>query len=76
MTDARRSPHFEAIPRDTTPEAMAKRFEVLPRMGGADRAGMTFELSDNLHSLVAAGVRRRRPDWKEQAVERETVRFY
>jgi len=75
MTEDRTSPRFDIVPRDTTPEAMVKQFEVLRRMGVAGRAAMTFEFSDNLRSLVAVGVRHRRPDWKKQTIEREVVRL-
>jgi hypothetical protein len=60
---------------DTTPEAMAKQVEVLRRMGLAGRAAMTFELSDNLRSIVEAGVRLRHPDWDRGLVGREVLRL-
>lgn len=61
--------------QDTTPEALAKQFEILRRLGPAGRAAMTFELTDNLRSLVEAGVRHRHPDWDDRTVEREVVRL-
>jgi hypothetical protein len=60
---------------DTTAEALAVQFQVLRRMGPADRLAMTFDLSDNLRSLVAAGVRHRHPHWDDQTVEREVIRL-
>ena len=60
---------------DTTPEAMAKQVEVLRRIGLTGRAAMTFELSDNLRSIVEAGVRYRHADWNSRAVEREVLRL-
>jgi hypothetical protein len=36
---------------------------------------MMFELSDNLRSLVEAGVRHRHPRWDDRAVEREVTRL-
>jgi hypothetical protein len=60
---------------DTTPEARAKQFEVLRRIGPAGRAAMTFELGDNLRSLVRAGVRYRHPRWDDRTVEREVIRL-
>ncbi len=62
-------------PRDTTPEAMLKQIEVLRRLGPAGRAAMTFELSDNVRSLVEAGVRSRHPDWDTDTVNREVIRI-
>jgi hypothetical protein len=66
---------YEMTFEDTTPEALAKQFEVLRRIGPAGRAAMTFELSDNLRCLVEAGVRHRHPQWDDPAVEREVVRL-
>lgn len=63
------------LPRDTTVEAMAKEFEVLRRISPAGRLAMAFELSDNLRSLVEAGVRYRHPRWDDGAVEREVMRL-
>ena len=60
---------------DTTPEALAKQFEVLRRISPADKAAMTFELSDNVRCFVEAGVRHRHPQWDDRMVEREVVRL-
>ncbi|MBN1506717.1 MAG: hypothetical protein JW955_07715 [Sedimentisphaerales bacterium] len=60
---------------DTTPEARAKQFEVLRRIGPSGRAAMTFELGDNLRSLVKAGVRYRHPHWDDRTVEGEVIRL-
>jgi len=62
-------------PRDTTPDATARQFEILRRIGPTGRAAMTFELGDNLRSLVRAGVRHRHPDWDDRTVEREVIRL-
>jgi hypothetical protein len=59
---------------DTTAEATAKLTEVLRRVGPAGRAAMTFELSDNLRSIVEAGVRLRHPDWDSRSVRRQVYR--
>ncbi|MBP7051533.1 MAG: hypothetical protein KBE65_11005 [Phycisphaerae bacterium] len=60
---------------DTTPEAMAVQLQVLRRIGPTGRLAMTFELSDNLRSLVAAGIRYRHPQWDDRTIERETIRL-
>jgi hypothetical protein len=60
---------------DTTPEALAVQFQVLRRIGPAGRLAMMFDLSDNLRSLVEAGVRHRHPDWDDRTVEREVIRL-
>lgn len=60
---------------DTTAEALAVQLRILRRLGPAGRLAMTFELSDNLRSLVAAGVRHRHPDWDETRVKHEMFRL-
>ena len=66
---------IEGIPRDTTRDAFLRQLEVLRRLGTEGRAAMTFELSDNVRSLVEAGVRHRHPHWDDQTVEREVIRL-
>ena len=63
------------IPADTTIEAARKQFEILRRLGPEVRAKMAFELSDNLRSLVEAGVRLRHGDFDEQRVQQEVLRL-
>jgi hypothetical protein len=60
---------------DTTAEALAVQFRVLRRLGPAGRLAMMFELSDNMRSLVEAGVRHRHPDRDNRTVEREVIRL-
>jgi hypothetical protein len=59
---------------DTTPDALAVQLQVLRRIGPAGRLAMAFELSDNVRSLVEAGVRNRHPDWDDPTIEREVIR--
>ncbi|GAG30793.1 unnamed protein product [marine sediment metagenome] len=66
---------MDAIPSDTTIEAARKQFEILRRLGPEARLKMAFELSDNLRSLVEAGVRQRHPDFDEQRVQQEVLRL-
>jgi hypothetical protein len=60
---------------DTTADALAVQIRALRRIGPGGRAAMMFELSDNLRSLVEAGVRHRHPRWDDRAVEREVTRL-
>jgi len=60
---------------DTTSEALAVQYRALRSIGMTGRIAMTFELSDNMRSMVAAGVRYRHPQWDEQTVEREVLRL-
>jgi DNA-binding HxlR family transcriptional regulator len=66
---------MDAIPLDTTIDAARKQFEILRRLGPEVRLKMAFELSDNLRSLVEAGVRQRHPDFDEQRVQQEVLRL-
>lgn len=61
------------IPADTTIEAARKQFEILRRLDAETRLKMAFELSDNLRSIVEAGVRLRHGDWDEQKINRQVV---
>ena len=51
------------IPSDTTIEAAVRQFEILRKLDINARAEMTFQLSNNLHRIVEAGVRQRHPDY-------------
>lgn len=63
------------IPADTTIEAARKQFEILRRLGPEARLKMAFEMSNNLHSIVEAGVRKRHPDYDEQKTRQEVLRL-
>ena len=51
------------LPRDTQADSARKQFDVLKKMDISARAEMTFQLSDNLRSIVKAGIRQRHPDY-------------
>ena len=55
---------------DTTPEALAKQFEILRRISPADKLAMTFEFIDNVRQRCKAGILHRHPDWDEDQVQR------
>ena len=61
------------IPADTTIEAVRKQVEILRRIGPEARLKMAFELSDNLRSIVEAGVRGRHRDYNERQIKREVL---
>lgn len=63
------------IPADTSIEAARKQFEILRRMDAETRLKMAFELSDNIRSIVEAGVRLRCPQYDEQKVNRQVMRL-
>jgi len=66
---------MNTIPPDTTPDAAIKQLEILQRLDINARAGMTFQLSDNLRRTVEAGVRQRHPDWGQEEVKRAVLRL-
>lgn len=63
------------IPVDTSIEAARKQFEILRRLDAETRVKMSFEMSDNLRSIVEAGIRLRYPQYDEQKVNRQVVRL-
>jgi hypothetical protein len=66
---------MDAIPADTTVEAAREQFEILRRLDAETRLKMAFELSDNLRSIVEAGVRLRHPQYDEQQINRQVIRL-
>jgi hypothetical protein len=50
-------------PRDTSPDAFAVQIAQLRMAGPAARLAMAAEMSDAVHDLAAAGVRRRHPEY-------------
>ncbi len=66
---------MNAIPADTTVDAARKQFEILRRLGAQTRVKMAFELSDNLRSIVEAGVRLRHGDYDEQKIKQQVLRL-
>ena len=66
---------MNAIPADTTVDAARKQFEILRRLGAQTRIKMAFELSDNLRSIVEAGVRLRHGDYDEQKIKQQVLRL-
>ncbi|AQQ70263.1 hypothetical protein SMSP2_00607 [Limihaloglobus sulfuriphilus] len=56
------------IPKDTSKDAYLKQIEVLRKIGPQRRAEMVIELSDNLRSIVEAGIRNRHPEYTDQQV--------
>ena len=66
---------MNAIPSDTTIDALRKQFEILERLGIEGRAEMTFELSDNLRQITESGVRQRHPEYNDREVRRGVLRI-
>ncbi len=66
---------YDPIPLDTTAEAARVQYKRLREMGTAERAAMTFELNDFMHSMTEQGVRNRHPDYDEESVRRALIRL-
>lgn len=66
---------MNTIPADTTVEAVRKQFEILRRLEPEVRLKMAFEMSDNLRSIIEAGVRGRHPDYNEQKIKQGVLRL-
>ena len=66
---------MDANPKDTTVEAAVEQVRILREMGIEGRAAMTFQLSDNLHKTIEAGVRHRHPDFDDRAVRLAVLRL-
>ena len=61
------------LPRDTSDDAIRAQHQALRRLGLAGRAAMTFELGDNLRTLLKIGIRLHHPEWNEQQVQAAVV---
>jgi hypothetical protein len=67
--------NYSAIPRDTTVDAFWVQVDVLRRLGIEGRARMTFELCEQLRSIVATGIRSRHPDYSDDQVRLAGIRL-
>ena len=56
------------LPCDTHAESAMMQFNVLKKMDISARAEMTFQLSDNLHSIVRAGIKHRHPNYTDRQI--------
>ncbi len=54
---------------DTAKDSAVKQFDVLQKMDVSARAAMTFELSDNLRSILEAGIHQRHPDYCDDDIK-------
>jgi hypothetical protein len=60
--------------KDTSVEAARVYFAVLRRLSMSGRARQLVELNDTLRNLLAAGIRSRHPEYREDQVRRAVVR--
>lgn len=61
------------FPGDTTPEALAVEYNVLLSLSMQNKAKMTFELSDNIRDITAAGIRAANPKYTDRQLRRELI---
>jgi hypothetical protein len=65
---------MNAIPADTTVEAVRKQFEILRRLTPQKRALISFEISDNIRQNVIAGIKKLHPDFTDTQIKKELLR--
>ena len=59
----------KTIPSDTAQDSAVKQFDVLKKIDINARAAMTFELSDNLRSILEAGIHLRHPNYCDDDIK-------
>ena len=59
----------KSIPSDTVQDSAVKQFNILQKMDVNARAAMTFELSNNLRSILEAGIHQRHPDYCDDDIK-------
>ena len=62
-------------PLDTSKEAQKIQREALRKLTPNQRIKMVFELTDELYSIIVAGIRARHPEFTEEDVIRERNRI-
>lgn len=63
-------------PPDTTPEAAEVQLRIYRRMSPGDRLRQALELTGISRRLLAAGVRRRHPEYDDEQVRLATIRIW
>ena len=63
------------LPRDTSRDCAARQLAALKKMDISERAEMTFQLSDNLRSIVVSGIRHRHQDYNQEQVTKALLRL-
>ena len=61
--------------RDTDPAAQKAQLTALRDLGLEGRARLTFELNEDLRSVIRAGIRWRHPDYDAEQVHRAFLRI-
>jgi hypothetical protein len=61
--------------RDTTPTAEAVQTSIHRRLTGAERLGLALEMSLTARALSLTRLRREHPDWTDDQLTRELLRY-
>ena len=61
------------LPHDTQEDSAGRQFDVLRKMDINARAEMTFQLSDNLRSIVESGIHQRHPDYNQDEIKQAVL---
>ena len=61
------------LPNDTKLDSAVRMFDVLQKMDINARAEMTFQLSDNLRSIVESGIHQRHPDYTQDEIKQAAL---
>jgi len=61
------------LPYDTQRKTAIRQFDILKNMDINARAEMTFQLSDNLRSIVEAGIHHRHPNYSPDEIKRAVL---
>ena len=65
----------DILPNDTELDSVIKQFNILRGMDINERAQITFQLSDNLRSIVESGIVHRHPDYSDEQVKLAALRL-
>ncbi len=71
-----RNARCSLAPADTSPEVARVERLALERLGPQGRMKLTFELIDQLRTIVEAGVRARHPDYTPEQIRLARNRIY
>ena len=64
---------MQLIPADTGRKIIALQCKALSNMSMAERAEMTFQLSDNIRSITEAGIQKRHPDYSSEQIKKAVL---
>jgi hypothetical protein len=66
---------IEVIPQDTSKEAAEIQAAVFKDMTVSQRMAITFQLSNNMRSLVIAGIKKRHPEYTDKQIVEAVIKL-